>query len=357
MKMWKLLTEEDARQNWNENLAGFDDCSPFQTFEWGQFHQALGWQPRHYAFFDEEGKISSMCLILLRRFPLKTGFVWCAGGPVGRITDWDRRLPQAIIETSGLKRLYLRFRCDRERTTRDALFLNHHEWSKCIFPMVSGFSMELDLSGEPDEILSRTNRSWRRNLRLAEKQEMVISRSVNPDIGELRRILAEMESLKSLPELFSFEKLENLFKLNRANLLFLRCEDKEGNLLCFRGSLLIGNRACDYLAATSEKGRKLRASFPLFWKLLLTCREKGITRYDLGGIDPWENPGVFEFKKSTGAREIEFLGEWDWASSLWLRLFGNWLIRYRQERKSPQPPAALSKKEITPLRKAVSGPF
>ena len=53
--------------------------------------------------------------------------------------------------------------------------------------------------------------------------------------------------------------------------------------------------------------------------------------YDLGGIDLWQNPGVYTFKKETGARQIEYLGEWDWASQPWLRLFGNWAIWQKQK--------------------------
>jgi len=69
-----------------------------------------------------------------------------------------------------------------------------------------------------------------------------------------------------------------------------------------------------------------------------------VEHYDLGGIDPHENPGVYKFKRQTGARPIEFLGEWDWATSSWLRWLGNWAIWRRDsvKRRAIDPEKSLS---------------
>ncbi len=333
MRNWKLIKEEKAAQIWNENLVKFEDCSPFQTFEWGQYQNSLGWTPLYFAHFDEEENITAMSMILLKSFPFKTGFVWVTGGPIGEIENWNEELPKAILKATKLKRLYFRFRCDRKRNTKDALLLEHHKWSKPLFAMASNFSMEFDLPKNFGDFNKKLSKSWKRNLKLALKNDLVIKQSVNPDITELREAFNEMEKNKNLPELFSGEKLENLFKYTRSNLIFFRCEDKEGNLLSVRGTLFIGKRAVDYLAVTTDEGRNLRASFPLLQEVFRHCSEKGITQYDLGGIDPWKNPGVYTFKSGTGAKELEYLGEWDWASSEWLRLLGNWAIQKRQTTK------------------------
>jgi lipid II:glycine glycyltransferase (peptidoglycan interpeptide bridge formation enzyme) len=203
--------------------------------------------------------------------------------------------------------------------------------------MGSSLSMDLDLRPEPDALLGNLSGKWRRNLRLAQKEDLVIKQIDNPDIEKVRAVFAEMEGNKQLPELFSREKLESLFRHAGPKFIFLQCEDRDGNILALRGTLIIGNRACDYLAATSSEGRRLRASYPLLWDMLRRCRERGITEYDLGGIDPWGNPGVYDFKRQTGAREVEFLGEWDWATSPFLRWLGNRAIGTRQNFRTPKP--------------------
>ena len=333
MIKWKLLPDETAKQVWDENLIRLADCSPFQTYSWGQYNRALGWQPCYFAAFDQAGEIIAMCLGLLRRYPLGAGLMWCVGGLVGDIRAWDENLRQTALESKGLKHLYFRFRCDRERDVRDVLFLNNAGWARSSFMMTSGLSMELDLAQTKEDLLAGLSSSWRRNLKLAQKNNLVIKQSLNPNIEELCRVFAEMERQKSLPPLFGREKLENLFKYGKENLIFYRCEDEDGNLLCFRVCLIIGNCACDFLAAATEKGRKMRASYAALWEILLECKKRGVTRYDLGGIDPWANPGVYTFKKETGAREVEFLGEWDWATSNLLRFLGNWAIERRHKTK------------------------
>jgi lipid II:glycine glycyltransferase (peptidoglycan interpeptide bridge formation enzyme) len=182
----------------------------------------------------------------------------------------------------------------------------------------------------------------------------VFKATTNPDIPTLCRAFEQMEARKKLPPLFSREKLDSLFKQVSNNLVFLQCEDERGNVLCFRAVLVLGQHACGYFAATTDYGLKSDASYQILWESILRCKELGVTRFDLGGIDPAANPGGFNFKKGTGARELESLGEWDWATSTWLRLFGNWAIKRRQKAKSMRTEIALPTKLI-PL-KWVEGP-
>jgi lipid II:glycine glycyltransferase (peptidoglycan interpeptide bridge formation enzyme) len=101
-------------------------------------------------------------------------------------------------------------------------------------------------------------------------------------------------------------------------------------------------------------------------EVLRYCQEHGITKYDLGGIDPWDNPGCHRFKRGTGGQEVEYLGEWDWGTSFWLRLFGNLAIRKRQGIKHAKPKKETRKRSgplirvyegTTRLIKTVSGIF
>ncbi|CAN5568401.1 hypothetical protein BH20ACI4_BH20ACI4_04000 [soil metagenome] len=337
MADWKLLTEEEAARNWNKYLNCFSDCSPFQTYEFGQSNKDFGWLPVHLVAFDKNGKPAAMMLGLMRRFPFGFGFMWCVGGPVGAAENWSENLPQIVREIFKLKHLYFRFRCDRARNIKDVLTLYHKNWMPSFYPMTSGLTMKLDISRDSETIFSELSGKWRRNLRLARKNDITVKRSINPDIDELRRIFDELEKRKGLPPLFSSEKLETLFKHHRGNLILFRGEDGAGDLLSFRGVLVNGNQGCDFFAATGEKGRKMLASYIVFWDVLEHCRDLGVTAYDLGGIDPFANRGVYTFKKETGAKEVELLGEWDWASSFWLRLVGNLMIWKKQNFKNFKP--------------------
>ncbi len=333
MVTWEVLADETARQIWDENLIRFDDCSPFQMYAWGEYNRALGWQPVYLAARNATGEIAAMMLGLLRRYPFGVGLLWCAGGPVGDLSALGEDFFQTLTEATKLKRLYCRFRCDRERNIKDVLALNQQGWMRSWFIMHSSWTMELDLAVDDERLLKNCSRNWRRNFRLGQKNNLHIRLWTNPDIDELTAVYEEMQTRKNLPEQFSRAELKNLFERTGNNFICYRAEDATGKLVALRGCLIVGERAIDHLAATTLRGRDLRASFPVFWRLLQECRARGVRFYDLSGIDPHQNPGVYNFKKETGARPVESLGEWDWATSDSLRWFGNWAIR----RKSRQP--------------------
>ena len=91
---------------------------------------------------------------------------------------------------------------------------------------------------------------------------------------------------------------------------------------------MFGNKGLDMFAASTQEARKAYASYALFWAIIEACRNEGILYYDLGGVNPDNNLGVYNFKKGTGAKLVNYLGEWDWASVPLLRYFANKAIKY-----------------------------
>lgn len=330
MAHWESLTIESARCTWDENLVKLAGATPFQMFAWGAYSKRMNWEPIYLAAHDEAGEIIAMMLALLRRYPFGTGLIWCAGGPIGDVKAWDENLQKTLLAATGLKRLYCRFRCDRERSMDEVLTLNGQNWTRADFVWHSCQTMELDLSKSEAEMLAGCSRNWRRNLSKAQKNNLQIRLWSQPDVDEIVEAYAEMESRKNLPEQFSREELQTLFEQTRENLICYRADDKDGNLLALRACLVVGDYALDHLAVTTARGRELFASYIVLQTLLQSCRERKIKRYDLSGVDPQKNPGVFKFKRESGARFIEQLGEWDWASSDWLRRLGNFAIQQRQ---------------------------
>jgi hypothetical protein len=51
--------------------------------------------------------------------------------------------------------------------------------------------------------------------------------------------------------------------------------------------------------------RNTRANEGLQWGIIRHCRELGLLRYDLGGVDAKRNPGVFEFKRRMGGNLVQ----------------------------------------------------
>lgn len=335
MARWELLSNEVARDIWDEALVRCNNYSAFQTYAWGEYRRRLGWEPCHWAAFNDQGEIVAMVLGGLRRYPLGLGLVWAEAAPVGDLSTCDESLRTAMKQTTGLKRIYCRFRSDRGRSIEDALRLTAQGWTRSWSPLTCNYSMSLDLTQGGEQLLAGLERNWKRNLRRAWSRGLTARKWEDPDADEIMAVYASMEKLKGLEEQQSREEIEHLANL-KDRLVLYRCDDENGALLSLRGCIIAGDRASSWLAASNERGRDLRASYPAFWELILECQRLNVKSLDLGGIDPIVNPGVYRFKKGTGAVAIEYLGEWDWASSPWLQWFGNWAIRRRARLRSAE---------------------
>ena len=326
MAMWTLLTDEKARLIWDQNLALFDDCSPFQSYAWGEYRRCLGWKPFRWMAVNEKGKISAMMQGYLRRHRFGIGLVWSEGGPVGDLSQCDDGLQTAIMRTTGLRRVYCRFRCDRRRDIEDVLLLSARRWSTPWSPLTSNYTMTLDLTQDQRQLLAGCERNWRRNLKRFQEAGLTIREWPAATVDEVLSVYVSMQGVKGIEEQHSRAEIEQLLITLKDNLFLVRCDDESGQLISLLGCLITGNRACSILSATSAKGRELHASYGILWAMLGHCRGLGVRTYDLAGIDPVRNPGVYRFKRAAGGTPVELLGEWDWASRPWLRWLGNWAI-------------------------------
>jgi lipid II:glycine glycyltransferase (peptidoglycan interpeptide bridge formation enzyme) len=327
--VWKLLSPEEALESWDAMLLRLPNHSPFQSYNWGQYRRALNWEPCYWVAVDDKGEPLAMMLASLRRYPFGLGLLWSEGGPVGDLALCDKRLQVAIKETTGLKRIYCRFRCDRNRTTEDSLRLTAQGWTLPWAPLQTCYSMILDLNQDEDQLLSACDRNWRRNLRRAHETKLRVSQWLDPTVEDVLAVYTSMQSLKDIEEQLSRREIEEILKNLRKQLVLYCCTDESGEVVSLLGCVVTGDQACAVFWATSEAGRKLNASYSTFWAVVQHCRRIGVKSYDLAGIDPVRNHGVYRFKRATGAKPIEYLGEWDWANRSWLRWFGNWAIARR----------------------------
>ena len=66
----------------------------------------------------------------------------------------------------------------------------------------------------------------------------------------------------------------------------------------------MGDTAIYLLGATSDEGLKSKGAYLLQWTLIKWLKENGFRWYDLGGIDPERNPGVYHFKRGLSGTDI-----------------------------------------------------
>ena len=210
MTKWELLTDEQAQASWDEMLTRFDDCSPFQSYAWGEYRRALGWQPRRWIASDENETPIAMMQGYVRRYPFRVGLVWSEGGPVGDLSACGSELQNALKETSGLRHVYCRFRCDRPRHIEDSLRLTSLGWAMPWSMITTNYTMTIDLNVTEEALLASCERNWRRNLKRSSESDLTVSQWFHPGVDEIVATYRSMEKLKGLDEQQSDDEIEQM---------------------------------------------------------------------------------------------------------------------------------------------------
>ena len=296
----------------------------YQTYGWGEVRRVAGWQPLRL-LGRHSGRVIAASSVLVKR-KLGLAICWVPGGPLGPSEVLDGEFRVALGSALGTRLIYCRISLLRVDQENEAAFLFGAGWQRPTVPMSSGLTMSYALLGDEAERLKRTSGNWRHNLKRSSRYDLRIEHWETPDLEAISALYREMESLKSLPEQHSSTELAAIFTECRNQVVVYRCLDSEGRLLAIRAAGLCGATAMDLLAVAGGEARKVYASHATLWALLDHCSRMGLRDYDLSGVDPVRNKGVFDFKHGTGANLVECLGEWEWASLPGLRRAVNWLV-------------------------------
>jgi len=71
---------------------------------------------------------------------------------------------------------------------------------------------------------------------------------------------------------------------------------------------------CVYLLGAADRvGLEQKASYLLQWHVICAAQARHAVRYDLGGVDPDRNPGVYHFKSGLGGTEVVVPGPFECA--------------------------------------------
>ena len=331
---WTALSPEEAEAAWDAQLRCFADQSIYQSSHWGRYKRIRGWDARHF-HAHAGGEMVGMLQALVRRYPLRAVVAWCPGGPVGALEACSRDAMRQLSSLLNAGGLYCRSSFLRARTAEDEHYLRSNGWVRPSRAIGANLTAVWDLGQTEEQLLAGLNRNWRYSLRQAQKSNLVIERLVEPPLQELADLCRAMNASKGVPAVMRASEVAALFNALGDRAIVYGCRNDAGQLIAFHSCGIQGQRAWELIAATSPEGRANGASFAVLWSLILHCRRLDITHYDLAGVDPVNAPGVANFKRWTGAQDVEWLGEWEWSTSSALRHAINMAARARSHSALP----------------------
>ena len=320
------VVDQVTEPAWNGLLDRFVDASVYQTWAYG----AVSWgdkQLSHIVLEHEGNPVAAAQLRLVRVPLLGSGIAYLRWGPlwkqVGIPPDTNvwRAMTEALIqEYVGRRRLLLR--AVPNTFVQDGLAHPMMQiWSELGFiedtSLRKYHTQRVDLRRSTDELRRGFSSRWRRQLNIAERNNLEIVEGHADDLYlQFLRLYREMFARKQFDttvDVEEFREIQQRLPLSQKMLTFL-CLTR-GRPVAGLVVSLVGRTGIYLLAATGDEGLHERGSYLLQWRAIQRLREMGAEWYDLGGVNQEVNPGVFTFKDGMGGEDACQLGRYETAGA------------------------------------------
>ena len=255
-------------------------------------------------------------LRIVRPARFKFGMAYLRWGPLcerrGRPLDPEipTRMARALEEEYvGKRRLFLRMLPNAFAESPRAAVIESAFRRFTQEPVVADNTYRtllLDLSPALEELRKGLDKKWRNLLTSSEKKDLrVVAGSGWDEYRTFCLIYNQMRKRKTFETTVDIEEFgqiqQDLAASHRMRVLI--CEDRGVPVAGLVASAM-GDTAIYLLGATSDDGLNSRGAYLLQWTLIKWLKENGFKWYDLGGIDPEGNPGVYHFKRGLSGADV-----------------------------------------------------
>ncbi len=307
---------------WNGILSQFDDASVYQTRPFGE----ASWQARQLSHFvlRKNSEVLAAAQVRLITLPIiRRGVAYVRWGPLVRRKG--QNADPAILKLA-LQALHAEYTLKRKLLLRvipniysdDALAEPARDILRGIgFRPVSEsapyHTHRVDLTQSIEGLRKNLSQSWNTRLKNAERAGYIVSQSDSDAaydrfLGAYDQMMARKQFSTSV-DVREFAAVQRKLPTGRRMQVFL-CE-KDGNLLNAVVVAPSGDTGIFLLAATSDAGLQESGAFLLQWEAIQWLKKIGCAWYDLGGVNPEANQGVYLFKRRMGGHDVLQLGAFD----------------------------------------------
>ena len=316
--VWQIEVDRATPEEWSGMLDCFEDANIYQTWSYG----AVRWGRKNlsHLVLKRDGDVVAMAqLRIVRPTKLNFGMAYLRWGPLchrrGRELDVEvpARMADALREEYvGKRRLLLQiipnaFVATRRGTLFQSAFRSFTQ--EATTPANLYRTFVLDLTPTLDQLRKNLDKKWRNQLTRSEKNGLtVIADTTTAAYGIFCRMYAQMlkrKAFETTVDIAEFQRIqESLPETHRMRILI--CE-QDGVPVAGIVASAMGDSGIYLLGATSDDGLNSKGAYLLQWTMIQWVKENGFKSYDLGGIDPEGNPGVYSFKKGFSGADVSQL--------------------------------------------------
>lgn len=316
----EIIIDDVSETQWQTYAQDFADYSIYQTWAYQQSRAEKAGQ-RLSRFIIKDGKrlmtMGQMRIKHVRLLGLRIGYVqW---GPLLRGKDGEIRCSAEAI--AMLRQAYLG---DRVNILRLVPNVYDGHIGQDIVQMLQGSGFEkvpyakpyhtiiVPLEASEEQLRRNLHQKWRNRLSKAEKAGLVIEQGADGKYLEafesLYRLTVERKNFTGLDVGIFTQSQQALDEKEKMNCIVAYLD---GEPVSAHISSCLGDTAAAIFVAGNDTALKCDASNLTWWRWFLAARQAGMKNCELGGIDPVDNPGVYQFKSRMGGKEVFYIGTFE----------------------------------------------
>jgi peptidoglycan pentaglycine glycine transferase (the first glycine) len=344
-------------KTWNAFVAASPTGHLLQSWQWGQFKAAFGWQAVRVGV-EDGGRLVAGAQVLLHSLPPSFPCFSIAYVPKGPVLGLD---DQEVSETllSAIHRLahsqkaiLLKIEPELPHSSTTVKQLQAHGFRPSQQTIQPRSTLHIDLRADLDEILAGMKSKTRYNVRLAERKGVLVREGTADDLPWFYRLI-ELTAKRDGFAIHSQEYYETAYRLfaasgndhnNALAKLFLATyhDTVIAGLMVFA----FGQQAWYMYGASSDKERNRMPNHLLQWQAIRWAKERGCLTYDLWGIpdEVGKEPkkykrtvtdrqsglwGVYRFKQGFGGHVVRYMGAYDYVYKPALAWLYNRVVGWR----------------------------
>lgn len=305
---------------WSQALDSFEDATIYQTWAYGSVRWGGG--SLSHIVVKNNNIVVGIAQVTVKKIPLMgAGIAYVPWGPLWRRTG-EQHTPKSFqYVVRALKEFYVREKGYSLRIVPsiiddvDNSFRSNLEKEGYARTVDGHSTLLLDLSEAVDVLRRRLDQKWRNMLNRAERNDLTV---IEGDDNALYRVFLslqrEMLQRKNYIPGVDYEEFgriqDSLPSSEKMRIMICSCNGKPIAAVVVSA---LGDRGIYLLGATGNEGLNLKGSYLLQWRVVQWLKECGFRWYDLGGIDPTANPGVYHFKAGLGGAEARMIGRFEYS--------------------------------------------
>ena len=322
MHIKELINQEE----WDSFAKNYPYAYFLQSYNWAQVNNDLGNKVYQYGIYDED-KLVGIFLGILQtatKGPVSyKSFIL----PAGPLIDYSSKdLVNEVFEfISNLAKKegadFIRIRPPLLNTAENTALFANLGFKKAPMHLHAETTLQLDLTLSEEELLKQMRKTTRYSIRKAERDEVTIECTTDPNKGNiiynLQSETVGRQHFTPFPLRYFVSQLEYFGKNNEALLYIANFEN-----VPVAAALIVffGQTAVYHLGASCDKYRNLTASQLIQWQAIKEAKKRGCLYYNFWGIIEEENQkhpwyGLSLFKKGFGGQVVKFVPAHDKALS------------------------------------------